>query len=114
MQGTNGLARAHRAARTPRASGGPSNFQPRRGDSPSLSLTQAAQQGSGFLHPTQPAIAGFFTPRRAAMPIRPYLVRAGTRIYIALTTSACTAIVEAMALFGALRVSARPLPGGAA
>lgn len=47
------------------------------------------------------------------MATRPYLVRAGARIYIALATSACAAIVEAIALFNAMRVSARPLPMGA-
>ena len=48
------------------------------------------------------------------MPTRPYLVRAGTRIYIALATSACAAIVAAIEQHGAMRVSARPLPQGGA
>lgn len=47
------------------------------------------------------------------MATRPYLVRAGARIYIALATSACAAIAQAIAQHGAMRVSARPLPMGA-
>lgn len=48
------------------------------------------------------------------MPTRPYLVRAGALTYTALATSACAAIVAAIAQHGALRVSARPLPAGSA
>ena len=43
------------------------------------------------------------------MPTRPYLVRAGALTYTAMTTSACAAIVQAIAQHGAMRVSARPL-----
>lgn len=48
------------------------------------------------------------------MPTRPYLVRAGALTYIALETSACAAIVAAIAQHGSMRVSARPLPTGGA
>lgn len=41
---------------------------------------------------------------------RPYLVRAGALTYTALASSACAAIVQAIAQHGAMRVSARPLP----
>ena len=57
--------------------------------------------------------AGFFTPKKKGehMPTtRPYLVRAGALTYTALATSACAAIVQAIAQHGAMRVSARPLP----
>lgn len=48
------------------------------------------------------------------MHTRPYLVRAGALTYTALASSACAAILAAIAQHGAMRVSARPLPTGGA
>ena len=63
------------------------------------------------INPARPARA-FFRPKKGEhMPTtRPYLVRAGALTYTALATSACAAIVQAIAQHGAMRVSARPLP----